>query len=272
MTYSGRRLLAGLVTVLASAVILLTLLAHYAQTLVDPAGFANKAVAVVHSQGVQSIIARTVEDHIVSEVPGASTVQPEISAAVAEALASQQVSADIREAAVSLQSQLVSGTATSLTLALPDLGSALASSIESRSAVLADEVRNLGTVTVIDVPIPSSDATVIHDLARAGNDFSLLIILSVALAALALLISPTRARTLRGLGVGLALVGVLAAAAYLIGRSIVANEFSPGDARTAADAVWNTYLGSLEVWGFVLAAVGLVVAALATTAVRSPRY
>ena len=112
----------------------------------------------------------------------------------------------------------------------------------------------------------------IHDLARAGNDFSLLIILSVALAALALLISPTRARTLRGLGVGLALVGVLAAAAYLIGRSIVANEFSPGDARTAADAVWNTYLGSLEVWGFVLAAVGLVVAALATTAVRSPRY
>ena len=117
MTYSGRRLLAGLVTVLASAVILLTLLAHYAQTLVDPAGFANKAVAVVHTQGVQSIIASTVEDHIVSEVPGASTVQPEISAAVGEALASQQVSADIREAAVSLQSQLVSGTATSLTLA-----------------------------------------------------------------------------------------------------------------------------------------------------------
>jgi hypothetical protein len=272
VTYNGRRFLAGFVTVLASAVILVTLLAHYAQTLVDPAGFANKAVAVVHTQGVESIIASTVDDRIVSEVRGASTVEPEISSAVSEALASEQVSTDIREAAVSLQSQLVSGRATSLTLALPDFGSSLASSIESRSALLADEVRNLGTVTVLNVPIPSSDATLIHDLARAGNDFSLLIILSVALAALALLISPTRARTLRGLGVGVTLVGLVAAAAYLIGRGIVANEFSPGDARTAADAVWNTYLGSLEVWGFVLAGGGVVVAVVASTAARSRRY
>lgn len=271
MTYSGRRFLAGVVTVLASVAILVTLLAHYAQTLVNPNGFANKAVAVVRTQGVQAIIVGTVTDRIEAEAGNAASVQPEIESAVSEAVASRQVSARVRDAALSLQNQLVSGNATSLTLTLPDVGSSIADSIASRSTVLADEVRNIGTITVLDVPIPSSDASLVHDLARIGDDFSLLIILSVALAALALLISPSRARTLRGLGIGVALGGALAAAVYVAGRGIVLDEFSSGEARTAAGAVWSTYLGRLETWGFVLVVLGLIVAAAAATAVRGSR-
>jgi hypothetical protein len=271
VTYSGRRFLAGLVTVLASLTILVTLLAHYAQTLADPSGFADKAVTVVRTEGVQSIIVGAVTNRIVAEAGGATSVQPEIESAVSEAVASEQVASEVRDAATSLQGQLVSGTARSLTLTLPNLGPSIADSIASRSTVLADEVRNLGTVTILDVPIPSSDAGIVHDLARAGNDFSLLIVLSVALAVLALLISPDRARTLRGLGAGVAVGGLLAAVVYLVGRNIVVDEFSADDARTAAGAVWSTYLGGLETWGFVLAAIGVLVAAAAATMIHGTR-
>jgi hypothetical protein len=272
MTYSGRRFLAGVVTLLASVTFLVTLLAHYAQTLVDPSGFADKAVAVVRTPGVQSIIVATVTDRVDAKAGGAATsAQPEIETAVSEAVASEQVSAEVRDAAASLQRQLVSGTAKSLTLTLPDLGTSIANSVASRSTALADELRTIGTVTVLDVPIPSSDAGIVHDLARAGNDSSLLVVLSLAFVVLALLLSPSRARTLRGLGVGVALTGLLAGASYLVGRGIVVNEFSAGDARTAAGAVWNTYLGGLETWGFVLAAGGALVAAAAATLRQSQR-
>jgi hypothetical protein len=66
-------------------------------------------------------------------------------------------------------------------------------------------------------------------------------------------------------------VGLLAAAVYVAGRGIVLDEFSPGEGRTAAGAVWSTYLGGLEVWGFVLAAIGVLVAAAAATLVHSQR-
>lgn len=266
---TGRRLLAGVVTVLATLAILVTLLAHYAGNIAgNSARFADRAVAVVRTPGVESMIVGVVTDRIGAYTGGDTGAQPLIREAVQQALASGQVSADIRSAAISLQSQLLSGSADQLTLTLPDLGTSLASSIASRSPELADAVRNVGTITVVDVAIPPSDAGAVHDLADLGRDATLLLILSAALVALALLISPSRARTLRALGIGVALSGLLAAAVYVAGRSFVVDEFSSGDARTAARAVWSTYLGGLETWGLVLAGVGALVAVLAATQVR----
>jgi hypothetical protein len=273
MTSTGRRLLAAVVAVLASVAILITLLAHYADhILVDSSGFANRAVSVVRTPGVESVIVDTVTGRLVADAGDQPGVQPLIQSAVSEALSDPLITADIRDAATSLQSQLVSGTATQLTLSLPDIGPSIASVIETKSPALADEVRNLGTITVLDVQIPPTEATLLHDLADAGRNSVLLVILSIALVVLALLLSPSRARTLRTLGIGAALSGLLAAAVYLVGRGIVTDEFSAGDARTAASAAWSTYLGGLEIWGFVLAGIGALIAALAASRVRNSRF
>ncbi len=271
MTRTSRRFLAAVVTMVAAAAICVSLLAYYANhVLANSAGFSGRAVNVVLSNGVESLIVDRVTDRVTEVVGNESSVQPQIDDAVRGALSNRQVSAEIREAAESLQSQLTSGDANSLTLTLPDLGSSLASSVESTSPELADELRGIGTVTVLDVPIPAADASAFHDLSTAGSDSSLLLVLTSALAVLALVISPDRRRTILALGLGAFLSGLLAAAIYLVGRGFVVHEFSGPDARTAARAVWSVYLGGLETWGLVLAAIGATVSVVAAL-VRSGR-
>ena len=57
MTNTGRKLMAAIVAALASVAILITLLAHYADhILVNSSSFANRAVSVVQTPGVESMI------------------------------------------------------------------------------------------------------------------------------------------------------------------------------------------------------------------------
>jgi hypothetical protein len=264
MTRTSRRFLAAVVTMVAAAAICVTLLAYYANhVLANSAGFSGRAMNVVLSNGVESLIVDRVTDRVTQVVGDESGVQPEIDDAVREALSNGQVSAEIREAAESLQNQLTSGDANSLTLTLPEIGASLASSVESTSPELADELRGIGTVTVLDVPIPPADASAFHDLATAGSDSTLLLVLTCALAVLALVVSPDRRRTVIGLGLGAFVSGLLAAGIYLVGRGLVVREFSGQDARTAARAVWSVYLGGLKTWGLLLAGIGAIVSIVA---------
>jgi hypothetical protein len=260
---ASRTFLSALATVVASVAIFVTLLAQYASVLSDSSSFSNHAVSVVHSGGVESLVVDTVTGRVVDEVGNNSIVQPLVQTAVHDALSNGQITAEVRAAAQTLQRELASGQANALTLTLPDIGAAIAPSVESTSPQLAEAVRQIGTVTVLDVPIPPTASSVIHDLAVAGRDSTLLIIFSAAMVALALLLSQDRRRTLVGLGVGAVVSGLLAAAIYLVGRGIVVDQFSDPAAQTAARAAWNVYLGGLETSGLVLAGVGAAVAIVA---------
>ena len=176
---------------------------------------------------------------------------------------SKPVDREFEIAAEALHAELVSGTANELALTLPDIGSAIASNIESDNPQLAQQVSRIGTITVLDVRIPPSSANDIHDLVSAGRDSSELLIGTVALVLLALMISPTRRRTLVGLGLG------------ATGQRTAGGRHLPGgtrhhrqriltpDARTAAHALWSAYLGGLETSGFVVAGAGAAIACAA---------
>jgi hypothetical protein len=264
MKSASRKFFAVVLTVLASVAMFVTLLALYANhTLVNSSGFSDRAVTLAHTGAVDALIVDTVTNRLMADVGNEATLQPIIQDGVREVLSSAQISAAIRTAAASLQSELVSGHANSLTLTLPDLGSSIASNIKSTSPQLAAVVGRIGTVTVLDVPIPSSAARAIRTVSTVGRDSILLLILTVALAALALIITPDRGRTLIGLGLGAFASGLLAAAAYFVGSGVVVNEFSSQDARTAAQTAWNVYMGGLKTWGFVLAGIGAVTACVA---------
>ena len=260
MKSTSRTLLAAVVTVLASVAIFVTLLAHYANVLTNSSSFSSRAVKVVHTGAVESLIVDTVTGRLVDEVGNEASVQPIVSDAVHRALSNGQIDGEIRAAANSLQNELASGQASALTLTLSDIGSAIAPTIRPISPQLAEVVSQVGTITVLDVPIPPSAASALHALSVLGRDSSLLIVFSAALVSLALLLSPDRRRTLLGLGLGAVVSGLLAAAIYLIGRGLVVNEFSAPAAQTAARAAWRVYLGGLETSGFVLAGLGAVLA------------
>jgi hypothetical protein len=256
MIRAARRLLAALVCVLAAAALLATLLTHYANhVLVSPSGFSDRAAGLLDAGGVQSLIVQTVTARLDAVAGDQTSLRAEIQDAVQQVVSSAEVETEVRAAAATLHGELVSGTADQLTLTLPDIGSAIASSVESE---------NIGTITVLDVQIPPADAKDVHDVVTAGKDSTELLIGTVVLILLALTISPGRRGTLVGLGLGAVISGLVAVAIYLGGRGVVVNEFSSDDARTAAHAVWNAYLSGLEIWGFVLSGVGAVTAVAAT--------
>jgi hypothetical protein len=210
---------------------------------------------------MRSLIADDIVGRLMAAGANSSSAQPLVAEAVRETLTDGPVTAEIRAAAASLQSQLLSGHASSLTLTLPELGPGIASSLESRSPELAAEVERIGTITVVDVRIPPSAAQAVNDIAYLGRDATLLIVLTVALGVLALLLSCDRGRTLVGLAAGACVSGLLAVAAYLGGHELVVNEFSSQTAQTAAGVVWSTYLGGLEGLGLVIAGLGAAVGA-----------
>ncbi len=268
----GRGFLSAVATGLATAAMLATLLALYANhVLVNSAAFSDRAVSVVRSSEVESLIVRAVTDRVVADIGDEASLQPLIDRAVRTTLATGQVTADVRVAAGLLHGELMSGTANSLTLTLPDAGSSIASAIGSNNPELAAALRDVGSITVVDVRIPSTYARVLHDVTRAARNSSLLLVITVALLALALIISPNRTRTLRGLGLGALFAGLLVALTCLVGRGIVVDRFSTQDARLAARAAWGAYLGGLKTWGFVLAGIGLAVAGVASLSLsRAP--
>ncbi len=239
-----RRFPAAVATVLASVAMLATLLAYAANhVLVSSSGFASRAIGVVQTGAVESAIVNQVTGRVTALVGDQPSVQPLVQTGVREALANPQVTKEIRTAARSLQTQLLSGHADSLTLTLPGVSPAIAATVRSRSPALAAEISRIGTLTVVDVPIPSGTSSVLHDLTEVGRDCVLLIVLSAALIALALLLSVDRKRTLVGLGVGAVLSGLLAAAIYLAGRGLVVDQFSAPDVQAAAGAAWKLVPG-----------------------------
>jgi hypothetical protein len=212
---------------------------------------------------VRSLIVNEISSRLVADGANNSSVHPLVDEAVQQALLNGPVTAEVRAATASLQSQLLSGHASDLRLTLPDLGPAIASSLESRAPELAAEVERIGTITVADVRISPSASQAVNDLAYLGRDAALLIVLTVALGALALLLSSDRRRTVIGLGVGACVTGLIAVAAYLGGREVVLGEFSSQNARTAAGVVWSVFLGGIETLGFVIAGLGAAVATAA---------
>lgn len=217
-------------------------------------------MAVVRTGPVESLVVNTVTSRILAYVGDQPSIEPAIQAAVRQAVSNRAITEEIRAAAESLQAQLVSGHANTLTLTLPHVGSAVAASIQPVSPQIAAAVSRLGTITVLDVSIPPSAAQAIDDLGRAGADFPVLVLGTIVLVVLALVLSADRGRTLIALGLAAFASGALAVAIYLAARGLVVDEFSSLDARTAAQTAWSVYLGGLETSGFVLAAVGAAVA------------
>lgn len=262
MKSAARQFLAAVVTVLASVVLLLTIVAHYAR-LADSAGFADRAVSVVRAGPVRSLIVNVIASRLLAGGAKSSGIHPPVDEAVQQALFDGPVTAEVRAAAASLQTQLLSGHAGDLVMTLPDLGPAIASSLESRAPELAAEVERIGTITVVDTRISPTASQAVNDLAYLGRDATLLIVLTVALGVLALLLSADRSRTVSGLGAAACVSGLLAVAAFLGGREAVLGEFSSQNAQTAAGVVWSVFLGGVETLGFVIAGLG---AAMATAA------
>jgi hypothetical protein len=122
------------------------------------------------------------------------------------------------------------------------------------------------------VKILHRDLSAGGDLARIADDIRflavLLAVLSVALAAAAVFVSPDRRRTVVELGVAAAAGGMLLVLVYAVLRSLAIDHVETPEGRAAAGAVWDAFLKDLRTAAWILAGSGAVIAAAAASLLR----
>ena len=111
------------------------------------------------------------------------------------------------------------------------------------------------------------------DAAHVAGDVEtlawILLVLALILAAAALFVSPDRRRTVMQIGVAIVICGVVG----VVGAERRARDrCSPGSTsratRDAAEAIWDAFLGDLTKALYLLAAIGAVIAAAASSLLR----
>ncbi len=93
-------------------------------------------------------------------------------------------------------------------------------------------------------------------------------VLALLAAAGSVLLATDRRRALGGLGVAVAVAGVLLAVAWQVGSVLVGHAVAGGEDRAAAEAVYGAFLGDLRLEAWVVAGLGAVLAAAAASVVR----
>jgi hypothetical protein len=155
-----------------------------------------------------------------------------------------------------------------VTLTVADVGTVLAAALLRFRPSLAREVRDAAPVEVVRRRSSSLGAT-LAQYADAVRVFSILLPLAaIALAAGALWVAPERRRTVTELGVAAAGAGVVVVVALGVAKTAALRQVDGPEARAAAGAVWDAFLGDLRTAAWILAACGAVVAAAATSILR----
>ena len=265
-----RRLAARTLVVLASLSIMFALVAAYArQTTVDSDEFANRATEALRDDSVSSLVAQKVTDEVVlKNEADLLAARPLIESVAQEIVGGRAFTGLWRRAVRDVHRALFKRDQSTVTLTITDVGTVLAAALQEVRPALARDLQSEQRVEVVKENIGSLSAT----LANIAEDVQilaiLLILLSLAFVAGALYISPDRRDTVIELGLGAAAAGGVLIVAYAIVRASVTSDLGTPEEQAAARAVWDAFLGDLRTEAWILAGVGAVVAAAASSLVK----
>jgi hypothetical protein len=245
--------------VVLAAVLLLgaTVTAYLDRTLFDSDRFADHAAAAVRDDRVRTAVADKVTDDLVLRTePDLVAARPLIAAAVSGVVAGEAFTRLFAAAVRDAHRATFSRDQNTVTLTVFDVGTVVATALRKLQPDLADEIERRGRVELLSERIGS----VTGDLTRTADRFRALAVvlslLAVASAAGAVALSRDRRRTVTQLGIGAIAAGVAIAIAYLAVRSTLDD---------VPRAVWEQFLGDLFAWALLLAALGAIVAAAASS-------
>ena len=249
--------------VLASCLLVLALVAGYARrAAVDSDQFANRATAALEDDSVRALIATRITDEVVlARNENLLAVRPIIQSVTAELVGSSAFTGLFRSGVRDVHRTLFERDRDTFTLTVGDVGTVLAEALEQVRPGVAGQVRATERVAVVrrDLGSAGSDLAGVADKVRILGVLLLVLSLAAALGALAL--SRNRRRTAVELGVGMAAGGVLLVVALGVLRSLALDSVDGPEARDAAGAVWDAFLGDLRTAAWIMAGCGAVVAA-----------
>jgi hypothetical protein len=272
----ARRLTARILLVLFALALAVATLAFYAErTLFDSGRFADRVEVALEDDDVSREVASTLTEEIVAAKPDLIAVQPLIGGVAEQVVGGSAFRALAGRAAFEAHAAVFDRERDSAVLIVGNGALLVTQALEAARPELARRLpRELEATLASLSDGPVGRAFV--DLAQTAERIALLAWIAAALA-LALLVGAfaatprgERAGTAVGAGWALGAVGALLVVGEQAG-SLVVGGFGDTDQRiTALRAVWSAFFGDLAVWGFALAAIGLVVLAAATSRADEP--
>jgi hypothetical protein len=263
---TGARVLAGA----ASVLLVLALVAGYARRAAfDSEQFSNRATAALQDDSVRALVAERITDDVVLERQGdLLAARPIIESVASGVVGSSAFTGLFRAAVLDVHRSVFDRARDTVTLAVGDVGTLLETALQQLRPRLAAKVESTGRAEVLRRDI----GAVTGDLARVADKVRLLsvilLVLSVLLAAGALVLAPDRRRTVVDLGVGIAAGGIVLVVAYVVARRLALDSLEQPQEREAAGAVWDAFLGDLRTASLILAGSGAVIAAAAASMLK----
>jgi len=266
----GKRIGATLLAILAAVALLFAAIAGYAtDALFDSDEFAERAIVAIDDEAVSAEIATRVTDDLVlnaqQDLIGA---RPLIEGVVDGIVGGSVFQSLFRTGISDVHRSIFSGDANTATLTLADVGEVLRGALQALRPQLAKQVPGGVDIEIAEINPPAWLADAAHVAGDVEALAWVLLVLALILAAAALFVSPDRRRTVMQIGVAIVICGVVGVVALSAVRAILLTRVDEPGTRDAAEAIWHAFLGDLTKTLYLLAAIGAVIAAAASSLLR----
>jgi len=256
--------------VLASIAAVLALVVGYVQrAFIDSDQFSNRATAVLRDDNVRGLIADRITDQLIlARHSQLTTVRPLISSVVSSAIGGQAFQRVFRAGVRDVHRAVFARDESTVTLTVADVGTLAAAGLEVLRPSAAAQVRGAKRVELLKRDFGGVSASAVRIADRIRVLALLFLVLAFGLTAVAVWIAADRRRAVLELGIGLACAGILLVIAMDIAQPLATGGIERPEARAAARAVWDAFLGDLHTAAWLLAGTGAVVAAAAASLIR----
>jgi Na+-transporting methylmalonyl-CoA/oxaloacetate decarboxylase gamma subunit len=247
------RALGGVALVLA---LLALVMSYLGRAVLRPEAFADRAVATLHDQAVQDDVADHLTDAFVSGGGGdLVAVRPAIRALTGSIIGTKPFAALFRRGVLDAHRAATHQHGGAIFVSVRDA----AVLIDGALARFApDAAKTLGAERVATL-LTLRPGAVVLDLVRIAERVYtaawVAAIVAMLLALAAIWVSPDRRDTVRRLGFGLAVGGLVIVAVYVIG-GVVVRHAAPAGRGAVAAAVWRSFLGGLRGQALIAATPG----------------
>ncbi len=244
------------------------LLAYANRVLFDADAFADRAAASLGDPRVAGFVGERFADRVIAQKRDLTAVRPAIVGAARLVVGSQPFRAVFRQAARSAHRVAFSEGAERVILSLPDFGVLLRGTLSQLRPGLAERVdvaEDLALTDEIETVVGSGILRFLNQASRLRQWATLCLALGGLLLAATVGVSRRRRRALLKAGLAVTLsAALLFVLPPLLGSAVTARLDDPG-LRSAAQGVWEGFAGGLKRWALVLAGIGMVLAAAASS-------
>lgn len=255
--------------VAALALVLAVAASYIRSTVVDSGQFADRATVALRSPAVRALITDKVTDDLVLQrAPNVVAAKPLIQGVVSTVVSSNAFGSLFRAGVRDVHRAVLHRDKSTVTLTVADAGTAAAAALDVLRPGLASQVRATDHVRLLQDRVGAVPAQALRITDQVRLLAILLGIVALLAAAGAIAVAVDRRHACVELGIAVAVAGVLLIVVLAIGEQVAAAQVSGDDMSAAVRAVYGAFLDDLRTEAWIIAGIGAVFAAAASSLIR----